>query len=173
MVTRRSAFSLVEVIIAVGIFAVGVSGLLGLLGSLTRQQSANTDALLAQGLPDMLRVELRRVRTAAGSLDTLAANIPVMSAAMADGLSFVATRDGTRLHSVTYNPPSSNLITTGERYFLVEVWRFDRAPLNFTSGELSVALHVRISWPHATSVSGQTVPMAARESLTFNIALER
>lgn len=173
MAQRRSAFSLLEVIIAVGIFAVGVAGILGLLGSMTRQQSANTDALVAQGLPDALRVELRRVRMAAGSLDTLAENVPVMTAAMADGLQFVATRDGGRLHSATYNTPSANPIATGERYFLVEVWRFDRAPLSYTSGDYSLAMHVRVSWPHAASAGGQLVPMTARESLTFNLALER
>lgn len=170
---HRCAFSLVEVIIAVGIFGVGVASILGLLATMTRQQAANADALTAHGMADALRVELRRVRIAAGSLEALAEKVPVMSTAMADGLSFAATRDGARLQALSFQAPASDVLAAGEQYFLIEVWRFDHAPLSYAPGDLSLALHVRISWPHAASATAETVPMEQRDTFTFNLALER
>jgi len=171
--SRRTAFSLVEVVIAVGVFGVGVASILGLLGTMARQQAANADALVAHGLPDAVRVELRRVFVAAGSLDALATTIPVMSASMTPGLPLVASREGARVQALRFHAPASDVLASGEQYFLIELWRFDRPPLSFANGDTSLAVHARVSWPYAASVDGTTTPPASRETFTFNLAIER
>ena len=49
---KFAGFSLIEVVIAAGIFTVAVTVTLALLPSLARQSIDNTDALAAQRLPE-------------------------------------------------------------------------------------------------------------------------
>ena len=63
---HRRAFSLIEVIIAVGVFAVAVVVILALLPPLSREATDSADALVAQSLPDSVRVELSRLAASGG-----------------------------------------------------------------------------------------------------------
>ena len=129
---KSAGFSLIETVIAVGIFAVAVTVILALLPALTRQAADSADALTAQRLPDSVRVELQR--QASTDFNGLAAAVPVMTLPLTNGLSLVAARDGSPLQSVGYlPPPSAALLPADEHYFHVEVWRFNQAPLNYDS----------------------------------------
>lgn len=168
---RRAAFSLVEVIIAAGIFAASVTVVLALLPSLARQGAASVDSLAAQRLPDALETELRRL--GAAGFDALAGQVPVMNGPLAGGLAFVADREATRLHSHDYLAPGVAQLSGDEQYFLVECWRFPGEPLRFESGKAFLALAVRVSWPHRLPGATAPVPAEARHELVFTLALNR
>jgi hypothetical protein len=170
---RYSAFSLVEVIIAVGIFAAAVSVVLALLPALTRQAGSSADTLAALRLPDALRIELARV-AAVGGFDALAGHASPMAAPLPDTLNLAAPRDVTRVQALNYEPPpEAGQIAADEQFFLVEVWRFNQAPLAFDPAGGVLALHVRVSWPYHNPGSGTATPLADREQLTFNLAISR
>jgi len=170
--TKRAGFSLIEVVLAAGIFAVAVTVMLALLPALTRQSAESADALVAQGLPDSLRVELRRL--AANDFNGLANTIPVMGTPLENGLLFVASRDGSRLHSASYlSPATSGLIPQEQRYFAIEVWRFNQGSLQFDGTGSVLAVHVRVSWPYHNPGVTISTPLPDRGQFTFTIAINR
>ena len=138
------AFSLIEVVIAVALFASTVTVILALLPGLSRQGTETADRLAAQRLPDAIKLELTRL--AAHGFDALAAQIPVMNTPLADGLPLVATRNGARI-TVRDSVPST--IREEERFYAIECWQFPDAPLGYVAGDQTLALLVRVSWPYA------------------------
>ncbi|MBI3884569.1 MAG: hypothetical protein HY302_02395 [Opitutae bacterium] len=171
---RTIAFSLVEVVIAVGVFATTVAVVLALIPALTRQAVSSADALVAQQLPDHLRAELARL--ADGRFTAFATSLPEMAAPLADGMRFVANRDGSRLHSVSA-PAAGAALAAADQYFLVECWRFPSGPLRFDAATTFVATYARVSWPYQTGTSGSSValvtPLADRSQLTFTAAINQ
>ena len=167
---RSRAFSLVEVIIAVGLFATSVTVVIALLPALTRHGAITQDTLAVQRLPDALKVELSRL-AAAGGFDALANQAPLIGSS--GGLAFVATRDVARLHCRDYRPPAAGKISETEQYFLVECWRFADEPLRYDAQKHFLALTVRLSWPYR--IPGSAVPTAetARTQATFTVSLTR
>ena len=172
---RRSSsgFSLVEVIIAVGIFAAAVTVILALLPALTRQAAGSADTLTALRLPDALHTELQRVATA-GGFDALAGQTKPLAAPLPDTLTLVASRDATRVQACNYlPPPAADQIGEDERYFLIEAWRFTQAPLAFDPSGAVLALHIRVSWPYRLPGSSTATPLAGREQITCNLVINR
>lgn len=167
-ITSRG-FTLLEVIIAVGLFATSVVVVISLLPGLTRQSTITTDTLAALRLPDALHVEL--VRLATPDYDTLAAQIPLMNPSSEAGFALVATRDAARLHSQDYLPPTSTVIPDDEQYFLVECWRFADEPLRYTGRNDCLTLAVQVTWPYRLPGAPSPVPEAARTHIMFTVAL--
>jgi type II secretory pathway pseudopilin PulG len=165
------AFSLIEVIVAVALFAGTVAVILALLPGLLRQGAENADRLVAQQLAGPLRIELKRLSTA--GFDALAGQVPVMGQPPVNGLAFVASRDGSGLHSRDYRPPGTGRIAEGEQYFLVECWRFPTGPLAFDAAQSSLALAVRVSWPHRQPGAAAPTPSEARHELVFATGVNR
>jgi hypothetical protein len=167
-----SAFSLVEVIIAVGLFAASVTAVIALLPALTRHGAVTPDTLAAQRLPDALKLELSRL-AASGGFDALAGQAPLMGSPPGTGLVLVVTRDAARLHARDYLPPATGLMPDGHQYFLVECWRFPDEPLRYDATKHSLALAVRVSWPYR--LPGSTAPTAAeaRTRVMFTVSLTR
>jgi prepilin-type N-terminal cleavage/methylation domain-containing protein len=169
---KHAGFSLVEVAIAVGIFAVAATGILAVLPALAAQPGESADLLAAQGLAGPVRIELQRL--ARSGFDALADAVPVMAAPLQNGFSLVAVRDGLYLHSRDYlPPPPAAQIPTDARYFLVEAWRFDQAPLRYDSSAAVLAVYVRVSWPYRVPGAAAATPQAARNQFTFTAALVR
>jgi hypothetical protein len=167
------AFSLIEVIIAVGVFAVAVVVILALLPPLSRQAADSADAMVAQSLPDSVRVELGRL-AAGGGFDALANRLPVMAAPLADGLTMVAPREARCLYSPDYLPPPAvGQLPQAEQYFSVEVWRFNQLPLRFDPAAAVLAVYVRVSWPYQNPGAAGATPLSARSQLTFTVSLNR
>ena len=169
---KQPGFSLIEVIIAVGIFAASVTVILALLPGLTRQAADATDTLTAQRLPDAVQLELERL-SASGGFDGLRTTVPALNTSVADGLAMVASRDGARLHSMAYLPPvSTAVIPQGEQYFAIELWQFTSGQLAHDSNTVLPVL-VRVSWPYWSPGTAVATPLANRQQLTFTIALKR
>jgi len=171
MLRRRTVpgFSLVEVILAVGIFALSVPTTLALLSALGRQGAMGAEALVAQRLPDSIRLELARL--AQEQFESLAGMVPVMTATPGPGLALVATRDGRRLYSRDYMTPALGL-EMADRYFLIECWRFEEEPLRFDSEKAFLALAVRVSWPYHLP-DGTVAAAEAQSAITFTVVLNR
>ena len=170
---QTPGFSLVEVIIAVGIFAAAVAVMLALLPSLVRQAAASADSLTAGRLPDGIRLELQRLATT-GGFNNLAGQTTPMAAPLPATLMLAAPRDATRVQSLGYLPPSAaDQITPDQRFYLIEAWTFNSSPLAFDPAAAVLPLHVRVSWPYCTPGSTTPTPPADRESVTFNVAINR
>jgi len=167
------SFSLIEVVIAVGVFAVAVVTILSLLPALSRQAGDSADTLVAQGLVDRVHVELSRL-AASGGFDALANRLPVMSAPLVDGLKLVAAHDASVLYSPDYLPPAAGArLSQTEHYFLLEAWRFDQPPLRYDPTSSMLAAYVRVSWPWWNPGATSTTPLSARSQLTFVVSLRR
>lgn len=165
-------FSLVEVIIAVGLFAASVTVVIALLPALTRQGAVTQDTLAAQRLPDALQVELARL-AAAGGFDDLASQVPEMGSPLGSGLALVATRETARLHSRDYLPPATGPIPEGKQYFLIECWRFPDEPLRYDAAKHSLALAVRVAWPYRLPSFPAPTAESARRHVMFTVAIRR
>jgi len=169
---RRRGFSLVEVVIAVGIFSAAIVTMLALLPSLVRQAGGTVDSLVAQQLPDPVQLELQGLAT--GGFDQLAAAIPVMSAPLESGLLLVAARDGVRIQSETYPAAAvTDPVPPAEQYFAAEIWRFDRTPLRYNPAGSVLPLLVRISWPYRLPGTSAPTALAERSQFTFTLVLAR
>lgn len=171
----RCAFSLVEVVIAVAIFAAAVAVILALLPSLTRQSIEVSDELVAQRMADAIQSELTRI-AAAGGFDVLSdsSTIPVMAVPLSAGLSMVASRDGGRLHTESYlPPPSAGRLAESERYFLIELWKFSAGKLAYDPSGTVLPLYARISWPYRTPGAIAPTPPAERQEIAFVVSILR
>ncbi len=165
------AFSLIEVIVAVALFAGTVTVILALLPGLTRRGVETADRLVAQRLPDALQVELQRLATA--GFEALAGQTPSMGMPPVNGLAFVATREGTRLHSRDVQSPATGRIADAEQYFLIECWRFSDGPLAYDPAQSALALVVRVSWPYRQPGSSAPTAPEQRHELMFTAGVNR
>lgn len=163
-------FTLMEVIIAVGLFVTAVTVIIGLIAGLSRQGAEISDVLTAQRLPEPLRVELTRL--AAAGLDSLAERVPVMASPPAGGLAFASDRGAARVDSLEYLRVADP-IPADQQYYLAECWKFPSEPLRFDERKAFLALYVRVSWPYR--LPGATAPTAPadRSQVTFTLALNR
>lgn len=168
--SRFHAFSLVEVVIAVAIFAGSVTVLLALLASTLRDSSDAADVQTVLRLPAAVDVALREIAAREG-LATLAGRIPVMDAAADRGYLLVATRQGEFVRILGTDSGGRQL--RGE-YFLIDVRRFAAGPLAFDAARTALPLQVRVSWPYrALTPDGLAAPVAfgERRHVTFNLGL--
>lgn len=162
------AFSLVEVIIAVGILAGAALGILGLLPQLMRQSARNAEGAVAQRLPAAVRVELRR--SAGTNIGALAAGLPVLGAS-AEGYRLLASRDGAQVVAESATPWQGH---PADAFFLIEVWRFAEGPLSFAGGASAVlAVHVRVSWPYQSGTPAVTTGLKDRLQWSFTTTIAR
>lgn len=164
----RRGFSLIEVVVATGLVAVGVVVVLGLLTNLSGRSTDAADRQTAVQMPETVKVELRRLAVQWG-VDGLASAIPVMSGGADEGLLLVASRDGTDLRIADAAPDR-------DQYFLLEVRRFAAGPLAFTSEMAALPLQIRVSWPYRPGASAGLLPVVAsgdRQFYIFNLAVTR
>ena len=166
---RGDGFSLVEVVIAVAVVALGLTAILGLLPGLSRQSADSTDTQTALGLPDALRLELSR--RARGDFDGFAASLPEMSADPETGLRLVAAKNGGNLRSL-----DAAETPAADQYFLVVVRRLTAAPLAYDPAAAYLAVNVLVAFPYRPLAPDGLAPasaVAARQSINFNLVLNR
>ena len=175
---RAPGFTLVEVIVAVGILAITALAVVAVQGGLSRAVDDASGYERAAQLVDAVTIELGRLRDRPapsgqpGRLDALATRIPASE--NRDALRLVATRDGVRVCLESETETSSTGILPNERYFLVEVrqqpdplgyvglrpgnsahWakflvevRQQPDPLGYVAGAGFLAITLRVVWPY-------------------------
>ena len=184
-VSKSQGFSLVEVVVAVGIFAIAIVGVIGLLAPTAKSISETADTAVASRLADSVAVELARIRddpaqtpTAVGDtrldkvydlIQTAAANPTVpFIVALADGSYAVQTSKAT--NSATTGQPRG--IAVGDQYFAIFVSQQTGNLLYKRSGGSGfLALTVVVKWPYKLPPTGISVPSSSQSSLIYNIAL--
>ena len=160
------AFSLIEVIVALGLLAVTVVAVLALRGSIDRSVGDVSDYYRAAQLADAITVELKRLRDLPlpvgqrDSLDALAVLIPV--GASDRPLRLVAPREGSRvLRESDADDPASGLALR-DRYYLIEV-RQQTAPLAYAPGAGYFAVAVTVKWPFQLVADSSAAGAAAAD----------
>lgn len=158
----RRAFSLLEVVIAIGVAATGLVVVLALLPSLLQQQAEVRRAHVALGLPDAVTIELRRL--AGPGLGNLAARAGEFERTSSP-LRLLASADGTDLREAADDGRPA--------YFLIELHRFPPgSPLSYDAGSSHLALQARVSWPHRPNgAEASEAPVDARQKRHFNLVV--
>lgn len=166
------AFSLIEVIIAIAIFALAAVIMLQMLPSLARSAGETGDALAAQGISGALQVEIAR-QIATNGLVAVADQVPVMGSTLADGMTYVAARSGGVVSARDEFLPAPELrLPESSQYFLIETWRFAQPPLAYSAGDDVLVLFVRVSWPYRVPGAGEATPPPARRQTHFVLSLQ-
>lgn len=148
----RRSFSLLEVVVAIGVFALGIIVVIGLFAPLTRSIGANADAEAAVGIADALKVEFaQRVRRAASFAPILAlledTNAPDGTSAGSnpDTQRLFASRDGLKIGEY-----SSDIWTGAEsaRFFEIELVRVDLFPIGSEAATaITLTYTAKVRWP--------------------------
>ena len=184
----RPAFSLVEVVAALGLVAVTVVALLGLFAASLRAPAEIADARIAAKMSGCIQEELERLRAEAG-LDRLAASIPPAGSTAPRRL--VAPRTGRIALCADGAAPAADRalddpvqagIALRDRFFLVEMWQSPDVPYLANEGYLLVS--ALVAWPYRLPTGPATpgvsrcdadpwreVPPVERRTLKLNFAL--
>ncbi len=149
-------FSLVEVVVAVGVFVAGVVGALALLSSTTTQTNQVRDVLTATRVGESTLAWLRT---------QTAPDITTAVAAGEDG-AYQADRDGRRF---SWHEP----LAIEEAHFLVLIEETGEGIGADESGQpLGTRHRLRVEWPLWQS-PGVRAAAAEREAITFNLFVRR
>lgn len=160
---RARGFSLIEVVLAVGIFATVIIGVIGLLGPTVSSVREVVDSTVAVRLADGVDAELRRVGFA-GVVSATSGSAIIPLVATADGSRLVRESDAGNAFSAT--PPG---IPRDDRYYLVEVSRAVSPAYNASDG--SLVLTIRVSWPYQRPGLAAPVAVSDRSLFIFSTAI--
>jgi len=169
-VSPCAAFTLLEVVIAVGIFATAVVTLLALLPATLRESADSLDTQTVLRLPGAIETELHRLVDTHG-FDAFAARIPVLNASTDHGELLVAAHQGDDVRRLAAGESPMR-----DQYFLIELQRFASGPLAYDPAGTVLPLCVRVSWPYrrlAPEGLPPALPASERHTLTFTLALNR
>ncbi len=148
---KSAAFSLVEVVIAVGLFALSIVAIVGLLGPILDSVRESEETEIVSNLNEMIRAELERMPfTMPGrgdSIDNLRLTSP------GDSFVLYGNRDLTAIGPEAFfdNPPPdlAGEIGDADKFFRVELRQSPAYP--FQEGAAaeypSRTFHVRVYWP--------------------------
>lgn len=158
-----------EVVIAVAIFAAGVTTILALLPAIARQATDAQDTQAALRLADAVRIELQRLAVERG-FDPLAASIAAMDGTVDDGLLLVATRGGAETRVLASESPPC------DQYFLIELRRYPGGQLAYSASAGFLAVNARVSWPYRILLPdglGAATAPADRQHVDFAVVVQR
>ncbi|MCB1106108.1 MAG: hypothetical protein H7A44_10775 [Opitutaceae bacterium] len=129
---KIGAFSLIEVVVAIGVVVAGVAVILALLPGLLRRTEEAADLQTALRLPDAVETRLR---------EEMAGAFP---GGMQNGVVLVADKEGTnvRRESQLNVPPTP-------AYFYIDVRSFSSGELAYQPGRPVLPLRVRVGWPYS------------------------
>lgn len=161
--SNKGGFSLIEVVLAVGIFATVIVSVIGLLGPTVQSVREVIDSTVAARLADGVDAELRRVGFA-GVVTATAGNAIIPLVATVDGSRIVREADAGNAPTAT--PPG---IPIDDRYYLVEVRR--AVSPTYNAGDASIVLTIRVSWPYQQPGSATPVAATDRSLFIFNTAI--
>lgn len=163
---KSRGFTLLETILALGVFAGSGLALIALMSAAARQLASAEEQVVAQNLGDAVKIALDQVATKRG-LDAVAASAPVLGSAGEGAPLFTADRLGAVVREFG-DPP------IGDQFFAIEIRRFASPPLQFDPAAGYAAFDVLVSWPYRANASSNFVtPPIERRSLSFAVVLSR
>lgn len=160
---RSDAFSLIEVVVAVGVFAGTIVAVLGLLGPALQTSREVIDSSVAARLAEGVDQELGRAGYNFVSTSTAGAG-EIHLYAISDG-SYLAEESIVGNDPVTGNPKG---IAAGNRYFRLIVTRLDE-PVP-PADDSFLALSIRAEWPF-NSAAGNEADATERKWFSFNTSI--
>ena len=174
--SRRSGFSLVEVVVAVGIFAIAIVSIIGMLVPINNSVADIRDSEDASRLSTTIQGELQKLSFATIKV--------VLDAPGAATSVLYASRDGSKVE--VRNPPAprvniwdqnnaglSQVEQDAFKFFKVELLRNDilsPAPADATSGYL--AFTIKLTWP-AFAPNGDTIAASNQSVMLIPAAITR
>lgn len=171
----RSAFSLVEVVVAVGIFALAIVGVIGLIAPTSKNITDVVDGDAATRVISAIQSSLQEsVSSSSTGFTTLAASLQTPAANTDPTYNYFSTRDGRTVSSST-NWPST--LTDADKFFEFALLRnttLSDAANDTTAGYLAFTISIR--WPAyvATSAGGSVaVPNAQKSVMIVPVAITR
>jgi len=155
-VNSDRGFSLVEVVVAIGVFVVGVVGAIALLASTTDSASATLDANGALRVAESSEALLRT-----NEWDLVASYLEE-----SDSTPIYADKSGGRIGFI-------DVVELADAYYEIKLRRIsDLSPVTADTTAGFLAFEVRVSWP-VRQGGGEIVPLANRETVTLNMAINR
>lgn len=181
----RKAFSLIEVVIAVGIFALAIVGVIGLLSPVNQSVSDVSDADDAARLVGVIQAKLQdlsfdTVKAALQDSDPDAGNSDYDPTA--DPKALFATRDGSivglyeRPSSAVWDPAStlSNSEEEAVKFFeLVLIRNTDLSPKSNDDSAGYLAFNIRLRWPAFTAEGIRIADRTQQSVLIIPAAITR
>ncbi len=175
----REAFTLVEVIVALGICTITVVAVAGLLAPVTRLGAEAWAEGRAVQLSEPIQAELRRLRDTLVlseteiRLEVLAGMLP--SGTSPDALRLVASAEGRRVMRESEADDPETGLPLRDRYFLIEVRR-QAGGLDYTRDAGFLAVTAVVRWPYQLasgpgSRDAQPADLAQASTLVLNFAL--
>jgi hypothetical protein len=158
------AFSLVEVVVAIGLVAASLVAVLGLLAATTRSAAELGDAQGRASLGCSVQCELERLKESLGFAGLARAVLPGGSSMP---LQLVGTRDGLRVRCADPADPAANRspsdpvlpgIANRDRFFLIELTRLPGWESAADPG--FIAICARCSWPYELPIGPATTGVA-------------
>lgn len=167
----RVGFSLVEVVLALGIAGTAVVLVLAVLPKMSQSGSEAADTYVASGIADAIRIEMERQSAVAG-FTSFAGSVH------SNGLSLVADRRGTRLHALDQNLlETPERLPEGEQFFSVKLTGFDSEPLVYNQTKSFLAVQAEVTWPYRVPSSNSQgyleTSLETRRSLRFVVTISR
>ncbi len=151
---RDRGFSLVEVVIAVGVFALSILAVVGLLGPILESIRDSEETEIASNLSELIRSELERIPFEDGSVPVDIARFPD---APGSYQVLYGNRDLTHIGDEDYFDDPPNDPATGQPFEIGDADKFFRIELRnspaypFVSGNASEftsrTFQIRVLWP--------------------------
>lgn len=151
---NRSGFSLLEVVIAIGVVASGVTVLLALLPGLLRSTAESVDLQVALRLADAIEVRLDEARAGA------------FPGGVQNGLTLVADKAGTAVWREAQTDTTSRA-----PYFHIAVRAFASGDLAHQAGRSVLPLQVRVAWPYEAVVAAGDGEAGNYQTVGFVVTL--
>jgi prepilin-type N-terminal cleavage/methylation domain-containing protein len=174
----RSGFSLVEVVVAVGIFAVAIVGVIGLFGPTTKNVAAVADADSSTRAVGAIQASLKATASTSAGFGYI-----IKALDRNPAVTYYANRVGDRVDTITTNGDRSQVVTNNsEAFFQYTISRFpagsplaSTATLDAASGYL--AFTITIKWPAylptADGITGTAVAASQQNTLIVPAAVTR
>ena len=195
---RKGGFSLVEVILAIGVFSLTIIAVIGLLGPIAQQVRDLQDTKVANNLPAPIREELNRigfvyfVDVQAGGTELIIGantfpeedddgNRYLALYAPIDGSRAVVQEEATGQDGTPVNPNAETAnfgLEENDRYYEIRIYPAagnDNATpadnnLRYNDGDAHVAFRVQITWPF-TLPDGNVVDEENRRDFEYFTAI--
>lgn len=158
MRSTRLGFSLLEVVIAIGIFATGIVVVLGLMGTMAGRSTEATESVTALNMPSLIESALRE------QADN---DFAAIQSFVANESTLVANHAGDRIR---VRPADAD--ADDDSFFLIK--------LNELKSDEFTAVHdvvetiaVTVSWPYKPFGATTITPPKDRSSVSFNLAISR